>query len=80
MKIVKLFDANEIAEATGIRLEDIVDFPNDCAIRWWVELEEIESDMDDIYKEEIVSKNKITEYIISQGAKEGEVVWIDVTW
>lgn len=81
MEIVKMFTADEIEDATGIDPCDVKDYPgNDCAIRWWAELEEISPDMNDNDKKEIAKRNKITEYITSQGVEEGEKVWIDITW
>ena len=77
MKIVKLFDASEINEATGINLYDVIDIPgNDCAIFWWVDLEEI----DEADSEYAMNRNIITNYLISQGAEEGEKVLVDITW
>ena len=80
MKIVKLFDANEIAEATGIRLEDIEDFSNDCAIPWQAKFIDLSEESNNYYGGTVEDRNKITEYLISQGVEEGEVIWIDVTW
>ena len=70
MKIVKMFDANEIRKETGV---DVLNYcKNVCndfiAIPWWVE----DDDVDENYE-------KIISYLLAHGAVLGEKVWIDVT-
>ena len=72
MKTVKMFDANEIEEATGIDVLDIYwgNFCNDTAIPWHI-------DEEDNFNEDY---EKIDNYFMAHGAVLGEKVWIDVTW
>lgn len=81
MKIVKMFDAEEIEEATGVNPRVAIDIPgNDCAIHFYAEFIDVEEYDDEEEIEEVKSRNKIVEYLISQGIKEEEEVWIDITW
>ena len=72
MKIVKMFNAIEIQEETGIDVLDIYwgDFCNDVAIPWYVHDDDEEND----------DREKIDNYLLAHGATLGEKVWIDVTW
>jgi hypothetical protein len=80
MKTVKLFSREEIEKAKDIDFFEVIDsFSNDCAIPWWVSYED-EDWEDEQEKFCIKTRNKITDYLISQGAEEDELVYIDITW
>lgn len=81
MQTVKLFDREEIKKAKDIDIFDIIDeFSNDCAIPWWVDYEEIWEGCTERDKKIITDRNKINDYLIANGAEEGELVYIDITW
>ena len=71
MKIVKMFDKDEIEKETGIDVLEVYwgNFCNDVAVPWWIEDDEENEDYE-----------KINSYLLAHGATIGEKVWIDVAW
>ena len=74
MKLCKVFDYQEIEQDLNIDfLEFLSDnywnFSNDIAIHWWIAAEEHEG-----------LRKQIDEYLISQGCKEDEIVYIWISW
>lgn len=73
MKLIKMFDRQEIENNTGINnLLDYIGYEgsNDVATRFWVESsEEAEPEF-----------KLLNDYFLEHGCQPDEVVYIDVTW
>lgn len=96
MKTYKVFERDEINKAmedAGLAtsfLEHLDgNFCNDVAVHWYVETisdEDVQSALEedkesgDNYGQYLRESKVINEYLLSQGCKEDEMVYIDVTW
>lgn len=72
MKIVKMFDREELSVAIGEEVLDYIGYEgcNDVATDFWIESSE-EADP---------STKLLNDYFLEHGCQPGEKVYIDVTW
>jgi len=67
MELVKMFNASEmLKELQEEDIYDYLDIPgNGCAVSHWVDKDE---------------NSPLDEYLLNHGCKDGEKVWIDISW